>query len=134
MHSLTCERAFRPELSCEVFMRKKQFFDLLNNLVVERDETIQSINSLPKGYIQVKTVSGHQYSFRQWREDGTVKSEYVNESFVPLLKRKIQLRKSYSDNLKEINKEIKRLTSLAIKTKLATKEEVDAIILNNKFE
>ena len=109
-------------------MDKKKTIDVLNALLTERNEALQVISELPKGYIQMKTVSGHRYAFRQWREGDKVKSVYVNENYVSVIERKIQLRKSYSKLVKEINAEIKKVGKDAIKKGVLTEKEFEKII------
>lgn len=109
-------------------MDKKKIIDVLNELLSERKDAMQVISELPKGYIQMKTVSGHQYAFRQWREGNKVKSVYINENYVSVIERKIQLRKSYSKLVKEINQEIKKVGKNAIKKGLLTEEEFSNLI------
>lgn len=109
-------------------MAKNKIIETIKNLLEERKDVLTKIEELPKGYIQRKTVSGHVYAFRQWREGNTVKSVYVNENFVALTERKIQLRKSYSKLLKDINTEIKSLGKQAIKSGVLTQSEFDELV------
>ena len=108
--------------------KKQKIIDTLKPLVKEREEAKAKINELPKGYIQFKTVSGHKYAFRQWRDGDKIKSEYVNANYVSLLEKKIQMRKAYQQLLKDINREIKKISLNAIKKGIITSEEVEEII------
>ena len=107
--------------------KKQKIIETLKALVKERDETNTMIDELPRGYIQYKTVSGHSYAFRQWREGDKVKSVYINENFVPLIERKILLRKSYSKLLKDIKTEIKTIGKKAVKSGVITQAELDSL-------
>lgn len=46
-------------------------------------ETPESANSngngKAKGWVEVKTIKGHPYAYRRWREGKTLKSEYVGK-------------------------------------------------------
>ncbi len=46
---------------------------------MDLDEISRRIESLPKGYISKKTIRGKECLYRQWKEDGKVKSEYIRE-------------------------------------------------------
>ena len=46
---------------------------------MDLDEISRRIESLPKGYISKKTIRGEECLYRQWKEDGKVKSEYIRE-------------------------------------------------------
>jgi len=32
-----------------------------------------------KGWVEVKTINGHQYAYRRWREGKILKSEYIGK-------------------------------------------------------
>jgi len=70
------------------------------------------LESLPKGYISILSVSGKRFAYRKWREGSHIKSRYLG------LEGSLQeqeARKNYAErkrvlaNLKEAEKEEKRL-------------------------
>lgn len=67
------------------------------------------IDSLPRGYISVKKISGHTYYYRQWREGNKILSSYVEESFLPSIKNKIMLRKNNEDLLRITKKDLRNV-------------------------
>ena len=66
--------------------------EVLLESLIEVSEIEKVIASLPRGYISVKTISGHQYYYRQWREGSKIISTYVPESYLNVVKQKIEIR------------------------------------------
>ena len=56
--------------------------EVLLESLIEVSEIEKVIESLPRGYISVKTISGHTYYYRQWREGEKIISSYVPESYL----------------------------------------------------
>ena len=73
------------------------------------------IESLPRGYISVKTISGHQYFYRQWREGSRIISTYVPESYLNVVKQKIEIRKQNEELLKILKKDYKKAEKAVLK-------------------
>ena len=73
------------------------------------------IESLPRGYISVKTISGHQYFYRQWREGSRIISSYVPESYLNVVKQKIEIRKQNEELLKILKKDYKKAEKAVLK-------------------
>ena len=75
-------------------------------------------------YFSVKVISGHTYNYRQWREGDKIISEYVPESFVNSIKRKITIRKENEAALKEVKKELQSKVKYVVKKEILSEEEV----------
>ena len=45
--------------------------------VMNIEEINNRMEALPKGYISKKNIRGRECFYRQWKEDGMVKSEYI---------------------------------------------------------
>lgn len=58
------------------------------------------INSLPVGYISKKTIHGNTCYYRQWKENGKVKSQYVPNNQVDYIVSLINRRKSLQSELR----------------------------------
>lgn len=84
------------------------------------------IKSLPRGYISVKTISGHQYFYRQWREGSRIISSYVPESYLNVVKQKIEIRKQNEQLLKILKKDYKKAEKAVLKVGEVTPEEIAA--------
>jgi hypothetical protein len=82
------------------------------------------IESLPRGYISVKTISGHQYFYRQWREGSKIISSYVPESYLNVVKQKIEIRKQNEQLLKILKKDYKKAEKAVLKMGEVTPEEI----------
>lgn len=83
------------------------------------------IESLPRGYISVKHISGKVYNYRQWREGNKIISVYVPEALLASVKRKIETRKDNEALLKVVKKDVKKLSNKVIKEGLLSAEEIE---------
>ncbi len=71
---------------------------------------IEKINSLPKGSIKIKNVSGKKYVYLLYRDGAFVKTKYINANIdLSELIEKINQRKKLKAELLEIRKDIKLL-------------------------
>lgn len=66
------------------------------------------VESLPRGYISRKVISGHTYYYLQWREGSHVLSAYINDAMVELTASKIAVRKAAEDLVKVLKKSLKK--------------------------
>ena len=82
------------------------------------------IESLPRGYISVKTISGHQYFYRQWREGSRIISTYVPESYLNVVRQKIEIRKQNEELLKILKKDYKKAEKAVLKFGEVTPEKI----------
>ena len=101
--------------------------DSLFELLKEQAEIEHNINSLPRGYISVKKISGHVYNYRQWREGNRIISEYVPDAFLNGVKRKIAARKEQETLLKAVKKDIKSVSGKCLRAGLVTEQEIAAL-------
>jgi len=92
--------------------------DSLYELLKELVEIENNIKALPRGYISVKTISGHVYNYRQWREGTKIISEYVPDAFLNGVKRKIAARKEQEALLKAVKKDIKSVSGKCLRAGL----------------
>ena len=82
------------------------------------------IKALPRGYISVKTISGHQYFYRQWREGSRIISSYVPESYLNVVKQKIEIRKQNEQLLKILKKDYKKAEKAVLKVGEVTSSSI----------
>ncbi|HHT67441.1 MAG TPA: hypothetical protein GX010_04425 [Erysipelotrichaceae bacterium] len=88
----------------------------------------KNIAKLPRGYISVKRISGHTYYYRQWREGTKIISKYVPEALLSSVRRQIAARKENESFLKEIKKDLKRVTRKVVKGGLLTENDVKTLL------
>ncbi len=103
--------------------REKKVTQLVELIKSKRDIE-EMINSLPKGYISVKKISGRTYYYRQWREGSQIKSQYVEEDFLNGVKAKIQLRKDNEALLRIIKHDLRNVQKNILKNNYLTIEQV----------
>ena len=82
------------------------------------------IKGLPRGYISVKTISGHQYFYRQWREGSRIISSYVPESYLNVVRQKIQIRKQNEELLKILKKDYRKAERVVLKLGEVKEEDI----------
>lgn len=70
----------------------------------ELEEMQAEVDSLPIGYISRKKISGKEYFYRQWAEDGKTKSQYIKKKDLELVRSQIARRKELQEILKESEK------------------------------
>ena len=64
------------------------------------EEINRRIEELPKGYISKKNIRGKECLYRQWKEDGKVKSEYIKDCDIDFVIGQIEERKNLQNILK----------------------------------
>ena len=84
------------------------------------------IDALPRGYISVKVISGHTYYYRQWREGSKIISSYVPESYLNVVKQKIEIRKQNEHLLKILKKDYKKAERAVLKAGEVSEEKIAA--------
>ena len=107
--------------------KTERLVDSLYELLKEQAEIELQIESLPRGYISVKQISGHTYNYRQWREGTKIISEYVPDAYLNSVKRKIATRKEQESLLKAVKKEIKSITNKVLRAELMHEEDIAAL-------
>ncbi len=100
--------------------------EVLIESLIEVSEIEKVIESLPRGYISVKSISGHQYFYRQWREGSKIISTYVPESYLNVTKQKIEIRKQNEQLLKILKKDYRKAERAVLKVGEVSQEKIDA--------
>ncbi len=65
----------------------------------------ERIDELPAGYISKKNIKGKIQYYRQWRENGKLKSKYIRDEEQGQLSEQIEERKRLEKRLKELEKQ-----------------------------
>ena len=99
--------------------------EALVGLINEYVSTEKTIDSLPCGYISEKTISGHTYCYRQWREGTKIVSCYVPNALLNSVKRKIAVRKENEALLKEVNRDYLKVAHKVVKAGLLKEKDLD---------
>lgn len=106
--------------------------EVLLESLIECANIEKVIESLPRGYISVKVISGHTYYYRQWREADKIISSYVPESYLNVVKQKIAIRKENEQLLKILKKDYRKAEREVLK---AGEVSLDAInVAKEKIE
>ena len=98
--------------------------EVLLESLIEVSEIEKVIESLPRGYNSVKTISGHTYYYRQWREGSKIISSYVPESYLNVVRQKIQIRKQNEELLKILRKDYKKAERAVLKLGEVSEEDI----------
>lgn len=107
-----------------------QFVELLRS----KSDVEAIMAYLPKGYISTKTISGHSYSYLQWRDGNKIISRYVENEFLPGMKSKIKMRKDNENLLRVIKNDLKNVKRIILKNQYLTLEQVALLEANTKFD
>lgn len=67
----------------------------------------EEIGELPVGYISRKNIHGKIRYYRQWTENGKIKSQYIKEEDLEEIEEKIARRRELQQRLKELNQKVK---------------------------
>ncbi len=98
--------------------------EVLLESLIECANIEKVIESLPRGYISVKVISGHTYYYRQWREGDKIVSSYVPESYLNVVKQKIEIRKQNEELLRILKADYRKAEKAVLKSKLLTPEQI----------
>jgi len=80
----------------------------LDRLIKMEQAYTVKINSLPKGSIRIKTISGKKYTYLMYRDGNSIKTKYIGLNVdLTDLSTKIEQRKKLKKELCEIKKDIK---------------------------
>ncbi len=101
--------------------------ELLLDSLKEASHIEKVIEALPRGYISVKSISGHTYYYRQWREGDKIISSYIPEPYVSGVRQKIVIRKENEQLLKIIKKDIANAVKKILKLNLLSEEEIEKL-------
>lgn len=87
--------------------------DEYKELLLQKNEIEKAIPSLPEGYISTKTIKEKQYYYLQNRVDGKIRSKYLKENEVDMIKQQVKLSKEYKAELPKIEARLKELEQAA---------------------
>lgn len=92
----------------------------------------ERIAGLPAGYISRKTIKGKVQHYRQWREDGKIKSKYIREDEVEKIREQIGERKQLEERLKELKKQVpvQETKEMKLETNCQTGSALGATVQN----
>lgn len=77
------------------------------DIVKEREKLEDEIAQFPVGYISKKNIHGKIRYYRQWTENGKIKSQYIKEEELDEIQDQISRRKELQQRLKELNQQTK---------------------------
>ena len=77
----------------------------MDDLIQKINELESEIASLPIGYISKKTIKGKTRYYRQWSENGKMKSKYIRDEEYDEICQAIARRKELQEKLKELKKQ-----------------------------
>ena len=84
----------------------------INELLLERKQITEQLNSMSYGTIELREKDNKQYIYVHFRQDGVLTTKYVGEYsdvLYNLIRRNTELAKNLKKRLKEINKALKEL-------------------------
>lgn len=102
--------------------------EALVDLIDECVSVEKVIADLPSGYVSTKNISGHVYCYRQWREGNKIVSSYIPNTLLNSVKRKIALRKENESLLREIKKDLSKVSHKVIKAELLTEKDISDLL------
>ena len=94
-------------------MKYKELISEYTSLIKDEADRLNSLYGLKKGYISYKTISGKSYSYLQYREDGSLVSEYLRESSLPGVRAELDKRTHILDDIDKIKSQLKKLEAAA---------------------
>lgn len=97
-------------------------------------DTEKMMSLLPKGYISTKTISGHTYSYLQWREGSKIVSKYIEDDLLFGVKSKIKMRKDVENLLRIIKNDIKNVKKSIMNGNYLNQEQIGTLEENMKLD
>lgn len=73
-------------------MKYRELYNEYSTILHSQSELCQQLDSIPKGYITAKQISGRTYHYLQYTSLGKKKSEYIRESELEAVRKKLALR------------------------------------------
>lgn len=67
------------------------------------------ISMLPRGYISKKNINGNLYHYRQWTENGKVKSKFIKKNELETVTAQIAKRKELEQRVKNLKSKLKEI-------------------------
>ena len=90
-------------------MKYQELYNEFTALLVYRTELQRQIQTIPKGYITIKKISGKEYHYLQYTLFGKKKSEYLRESEVDAVREKLALGETLKKEIETNNVNLDRL-------------------------
>lgn len=92
----------------------------------------ERIAKLPAGYISRKTIKGKVRHYRQWREDGKLKSKYIREDELKEIQDQIGERKQLEERQKELKKRVpmQKVKEMEFETNIKTGAMLGRMVRN----
>ncbi len=84
----------------------------------------ERIAELPEGYISKKTIKGKEQYYRQWKENGKLKSKYIRIGELEQVQAQIEERKKLQANLKDMQKKYAKESGMEFETNIMTCESI----------
>lgn len=106
--------------------------EVLLESLIECANIEKVIDALPKGYISVKVISGHTYYYRQWREGSKIVSSYVPESYLNVVKQKIEIRKQNEELLRILKNDYRKAEKAVLRSGLLSEKQIEEAKQNVK--
>ena len=94
-------------------MKYQELLDEYTQLLRVNVQLRSQIHEIPKGYIVTKKISGKDYFYLQYSNQGKKKSEYIHEEDIEQLRLSIALREPLKLQIESTQKEQVRLESAA---------------------
>jgi|LGVF01.2.fsa_nt_gb hypothetical protein len=77
------------------------------NLIRQLERNIKEFEKLPSGSIRMKKISGREYPYLQYKENGKVVSKAIKKSDdIKVVEFKIKKRRQLKDKVREMKREI----------------------------
>ena len=90
-------------------MKYLELYNEYINLLHRQSEIQRYLKEFPKGNISIKKISGKEYHYLQYASFGKKKSEYLRESEVETVRKKLSLREALCEELEANNANLDRL-------------------------
>lgn len=94
-------------------MKYQELYNEYTSTLYSQSELYQQFQTIPKGYITTKKISGKEYRYLQYTSLGKKKSVYLRESEVEAVRSKLAMRDSLQKELDDNNANLSRLESAA---------------------
>jgi len=90
-------------------MKYQELYNEYTALLHSQTELQQQFRTIPRGYITTKNISGKKYHYLQYTHFGKKRSEYLRESEVETVRKKLSLREALCEELEANNANLDRL-------------------------
>lgn len=94
-------------------MKYQELYNEYSQLLQRQTEIQKQLQTLPKGYITKKKITGKEYYYLQYTSFGKKRSEYLRESEMESVRGKLSDRETLIKNLDENNANLDRLEKAA---------------------